>query len=267
MSLPFLILKGIGKSYDTRQRSLLAVEKLDLKVREGEFLCIVGESGCGKSTLLRLIGGLEEATKGEIYFRGQKVIAPSLDRGMVFQEPRLFPWMTVEGNIAFGCPESLPAVEKKRRAEIQIGLVGLDGFEKAHPHQLSGGMQQRAALARALVGQPKLLLLDEPFGALDALTRIRMQEEILTIRRAQNTTMVMVTHDIDEALFLGDRVAVMSRRPGTIKKIISLRLARPRDRGASGFQKARREIYKEFFGKNKTESSAKTPILQGRRKQ
>jgi sulfonate transport system ATP-binding protein len=167
---------------------------------------------------------------------------------MVFQESRLFPWLTVEENIAFGCASDLPETQKQKTTEDHVKLVGLSGFEKAYPHQLSGGMQQRTAIARALVSRPKVLLMDEPFGALDALTRIQMQQEILRIWQAQKTTLLLVTHDIDEAVFLGDRVAVMTNRPGRFKQIIPVPLSRPRDRSQAPFVNIRKKIYNEFFG-------------------
>ncbi len=244
-----LIIRNIYKGYNLSTGELPVLSDIQLKVKPGEFVTLVGASGCGKSTLLRLIGGLEKADGGEILLDGKPVEKPGLDRGMVFQESRLFPWMTAEENVAFGCPRNFSLAEIRETVESHLRLVGLSGFEKAYPRQLSGGMQQRAAIARALVGQPRVLLLDEPFGALDALTRIQMQEEILRIWRAQKTTVILVTHDMEEAVYLGDRVAVMSPRPGTIKKIIPVPLTRPRDRSVTPFVKIRRKIYNEFFHK------------------
>jgi len=175
---------------------------------------------------------------------GQPLEGPGTDRGIVFQEPRVFPWLTVEKNIAFGLPGRN---DTKRIVRDHIRLVGLEGFEKAYPNQLSGGMAQRASIARAIVNRPEILLLDEPFGALDAMTKIQMHEEILRIWRVEQSTMILVTHDIDEAIYLGDRVLVMSHRPGTIKKIVEVDLPRPRDRNGVEFMEIRREIYKEFF--------------------
>jgi sulfonate transport system ATP-binding protein len=166
---------------------------------------------------------------------------------MVFQESRLFPWLSVEENVAFGLDKHHDAKEKNELVREHLELVGLGDFAKAYPHQLSGGMQQRISIARALVNKPKVLLLDEPFGALDAMTRINMQQEILRIWEKQKTTMILVTHDIDEAIFLGDRVAIMSNRPGTIKKIVPIDLSRPRDRSDYDFTQIRKTIYAEFF--------------------
>jgi sulfonate transport system ATP-binding protein len=225
------------------------LKKVDLTVQPGEFISVVGASGCGKSTLLRLIGGLEQVSEGEIHFGDTLIQTPGLDRGMVFQESRLFPWFTVEENIAFGFRNNLMETEKQNLIQDHIKLVGLSGFEKTYPHQLSGGMQQRTAIARALVSRPRMLLLDEPFGALDALTRIQMQQEILNIWQKEKITVILVTHDIDEAVFLGDRVLVMSNRPGTFKKALSVPLSRPRDRNSLKFSKIRKEIYDHFFVK------------------
>jgi len=244
-----LQIQGLHKSYDLADGPLTVLADVNLEVSPGEIISIVGASGCGKSTLLRLIGGLEEPTRGGILLGGVPVRGPGLDRGMVFQESRLFPWLTAEENIAFGCRKGMAEGERQKTVEGHLALVGLSGFGKALPGQLSGGMQQRAAIARALVSRPQLLLLDEPFGALDALTRIQMQEEILRIWEAEKTTLVLVTHDIDEAVFLGGRVLVMSNRPGTFRKTIPVDLPRPRDRGRLAFIKIRNEIYGEFFNR------------------
>jgi sulfonate transport system ATP-binding protein len=241
-----LIIKKLHKSYKIDSDTVDVLEDINLTVRPGEFISIVGASGCGKSTLLRLIIGLEKNYQGEI-LNGDKLIkGPSADRGMVFQQARLFPWLTVEKNIEFGMVGKLSEVEKTKIIEEHIELVGLKGFEKAYPHQLSGGMQQRVSIARALVNRPDVLL-DEPFGALDALTRINMQQEILRIWETEKTTMILVTHDIDEAIYLGDRVLVMSNRPGKIKKNIPVELPRPRERNDYDFVRIRKEIYREFF--------------------
>jgi sulfonate transport system ATP-binding protein len=244
-----LQIKNLSHQYRLPQGELEVLNHVQLTVQPGEFISIVGTSGCGKSTLLRLIGGLETASEGQILLGDKIVQAPGLDRGMVFQEPRLYPWLTVEENIVFGCRPGSTESEKQNRVQDHVKLVGLTGFEKAYPHQLSGGMQQRTAMARALVSRPQVLLLDEPFGALDALTRIQMQQEILKIWQAEKITIILVTHDIDEAVFLGNRVLVMSNRPGTFKKTLSVPLDRPRDRSGEVFSKIRKEIYDEFFAK------------------
>jgi sulfonate transport system ATP-binding protein len=242
-----LQLTQVAKTFVLAQGELPALSPIDLSVGRGEFVTLVGESGCGKSTLLRLIAGLEAPSGGTISLEGKILSGPGLERGMVFQEPRLFPWMTTEQNAAFGCPPNFSPAQRADSTRRHLELTGLAGFEKAYPSQLSGGMQQRAAIARALVGRPQILLLDEPFGALDALTRVRMQKEILRIWRVEKMTMILVTHDIDEAVYLGDRVLVMGPRPGSIKKTVTVKLPRPRDRNNAAFAKLRREIQAEFF--------------------
>jgi sulfonate transport system ATP-binding protein len=242
-----LSISRLSKQFTIDTGAVQALTDINLRVEPGEFISIVGASGCGKSTLLRIIVGLDSESSGEILLGGQSIRKPGVERGMVFQEARLLPWLTVRDNIAFGCRSETPSTERSRLVREHIALVGLAGFEKAYPHQLSGGMQQRVSIARALVNRPKVLLLDEPFGALDALTRINMQQEVLRIWEAEKTTMILVTHDIDEAIYLGDRVVVMSSRPGTIKKNVPVSLPRPRDRSDYDFVQIRKEIYAEFF--------------------
>ena len=246
-----LRIRQVTKRFELDSGSVVALDNISLDVQPGEFVSIVGASGCGKSTLLRLIMGLESCSEGNIELGEINISKPSVDRGMVFQESRLLPWKTVAENIAFGIPKSHHKKEHNAIIQKHIELVGLQGFEQALPYQLSGGMQQRASIARALVGRPDVLLLDEPFGALDALTRIQMQQEVLRIWQRERKTMILVTHDIDEAIYLGDRVIVMSERPGTIRKVIHINLARPRDRSSSEFMNYRREIFQEFFGEKK----------------
>jgi len=241
-----LIIEKLNKSYQTKNGEVNALRGIDLAIQEGEFVAIIGSSGCGKSTLLRIIAGLENGYSGAVKIGGRRIAGPGLDRGMVFQEHRLIPWLTVQQNVAFGLNGMDPGPRDTVVRE-HLELVGLAGFAKAFPHQLSGGMSQRVAIARSLVNNPQLLLLDEPFGALDALTRIQLQQEILRIWEAERTTMVLVTHDIDEAIFLGDRVVIMSNRPGTIRKIVQVHLPRPRDRSSYDFVQIRKEIYAEFF--------------------
>ncbi len=248
-----LHIQGVEKNFALPQGDLRVLAGIDLEVAAGEFIVLVGKSGCGKSTLLRLIGGLETPSRGEIRLGDKGIEGPGLERGMVFQEPRLFPWMTAWENIAFGLRAGTEAKEGEATVGKYLSLVGLSGFEGAYPHQISGGMQQRAALARALVSRPEVLLLDEPFGALDALTRIQMQLEILRIWKESKGTVILVTHDIDEAVFLGDRIAVMSDRPGTFRDILPVKLPRPRDRSSAPFVKIRRKIYNEFFHSTRKE--------------
>jgi len=236
----------LSKTFRLPTGSVTALGTIALDIPAGRFVSIVGASGCGKSTLLRIVAGLESSDGGPVRLGERVVAGPGLDRGFVFQEHRLLPWLTVADNVAFAL-KGLPKAEIHARVQAHLELVGLAGFAGAYPFQLSGGMAQRVAIARALVNQPQVLLLDEPFGALDALTRIQMQQEILRIWQAQRTTMVLVTHDIDEAIFLGDEVVVMSSRPGTIKQRLTVPLPRPRDRSSPAFVDLRREIYREFF--------------------
>jgi ABC-type nitrate/sulfonate/bicarbonate transport system ATPase subunit len=224
-------IQHVNKQFNVKNEVLPVLEDLTLTIQPGEFLAIVGASGCGKSTLLRLLVGLDREYQGEIKVGGSVVTGTSLDRGIVFQEHRLFPWLTLEQNVGLGLQNSTWSEDKKQKAvKDHIELVGLTGFESAYPHQLSGGMAQRAAIARGLVNQPSILLLDEPFGALDALTRTRLQQELQNIWQREKITMVLVTHDVDEAVFLGDRVLVMQPRPGRIKKTFHIDIAHPRDR-------------------------------------
>ena len=201
---------NLSKRYEVQGEPLPVLDDITLTVDPGEFVSIVGSSGCGKSTLLRLIVGLEDDYQGEVLLDGQRVVGTSLDRGIVFQEHRLFPWLTVEQNIALGLLNAtFTDNEKRTSVREHIALVGLEGFETAYPHQLSGGMSQRVAIARALVNRPEVLLLDEPFGALDALTRAHLQQELHRIWQAEGITMILVTHDVEEAIYLGDKVVVM----------------------------------------------------------
>ncbi|MDR2117469.1 MAG: ABC transporter ATP-binding protein [Planctomycetaceae bacterium] len=242
-----LSIQHLTKVYQTENGYVEALHDINFMVNPGEFVSIVGSSGCGKSTLLRIIVGLENNFQGNILLGDDLIKGTNVNRGMVFQEARLFPWLTVEQNIDFGLVNKYTKKEKKEIVETHIALVGLHGFAQSYPYQLSGGMQQRVSIARALVNNPKILTLDEPFGALDALTRIQMQQEILRIWEQEKTTMLLVTHDVDEAIYLADRVILLSSRPGTIKKIIPVNLPRPRDRSSYDFMRIKRIIYKELF--------------------
>ena len=209
-----------------RTQALLPV---DFEVRDNDFVTILGPSGCGKSTLLRIVAGLDHATSGRVLLDGMPVEGPGADRGMVFQSYTLFPWLTIEQNIRFGLRErGMPEAQQKERAAYFVAKVGLRGFEQHFPKQLSGGMQQRTAIARALANDPKILLMDEPFGALDNQTRVLMQELLLGIWEAERKTVLFVTHDIDEAIFMANRVAVFSARPGRIKTELAVDLPHPR---------------------------------------
>ncbi|MFS2123389.1 ABC transporter ATP-binding protein [Pseudomonas sp. Pseusp97] len=243
-----LAIQGLSKAYSIDGRSLPVLENIDLAVRPGEFVSIVGASGCGKSSLLRLIVGLENDYSGRILLDGQTVTGTSLERGIVFQDHRLFPWKTVQENVALALKnQKLSRAEKRELVADHLELVGLTGFEQAYPHQLSGGMAQRAAIARALITRPKVLLLDEPFGALDALTRVRLQHELQRIWVQQRSTMIMVTHDVEEALYLGDRVIVMDARPGRIRHEVRVDLPHPRERGHALLAKLKEELLAELM--------------------
>ncbi|WP_246669379.1 MULTISPECIES: ABC transporter ATP-binding protein [unclassified Bradyrhizobium] len=237
----------VGKTYEVNGAALPVLDNIDFFVGEGEFVSIVGASGCGKSTLLRLIAGLDLDFEGAISIDGQPVLGPSLDRGIVFQDHRLFPWLNVFDNIAMAFEaRPIPAAKQRALIEEHIELVGLRGFEKAFPHQLSGGMAQRAAIARALVNHPRMVLLDEPLGALDYFTRMRLQRELQTIWMTKNVTMIFITHDIDEALFMSDRIVVLKPNPGRIERIVDIDLPRPRNRESPDFIALRHEILEEF---------------------
>lgn len=240
-----LEIKNLSKGFEIKDKAFSVLEEINLSVSPGEFVSIVGTSGCGKSTLLRLIVGLGDKYQGNILLDGKRINGPSANRGIVFQEPRLLPWLTVEKNVGFGL-DGKKSIDKKKIIQEHIDLVGLRGFEKTYPYQLSGGMAQRAAIARALVNKPEILLLDEPLGALDALTRMYMQEELEKIWKREGITTIMVTHDIEESIYLGDKVVIISCRPGKIKRIIPVPLARPRDRDSFEFIKIKEEILKEF---------------------
>ena len=219
-----------------------ALNGVDFTIPAGSFVSLIGPSGCGKTTLLRCIAGLETPTAGEVLVDGTKITKPGSDRGFAFQGSNLFPWLTVEKNIAFGLKARHIFKEQKDAVQEYIKMVGLQGFEKSYPHQLSGGMQQRTSLARALVGHPDVLLLDEPLGALDAFTRMNLQDEIINIWKKHNMTMLMVTHDVDEAIYMSDQVVVMSARPSKVEAIINIDLPRPRARAQDTFQEYRTKI-------------------------
>lgn len=243
-----LAVEGVSKSFQLNGKPLKVLSDFSLQVTKGEFISIVGSSGCGKSTLLRLIAGLDTSYDGSIVWLGSQVSGTSLDRGLVFQEHRLFPWLTVQENVALALESSgLSPAEVKQRVTRQIELVGLSGFANAYPHQISGGMSQRVAIARALVLKPRLLLLDEPFGALDALTRLKMQQELQRLWESEDTTSILVTHDVEEAVFLGDRVIVMEANPGRIKRIVNVDLPRPRHRASAEFQHIKDDVLSDFI--------------------
>ncbi len=242
----YLEVSDVSKTFQSDGKTLEVLQNINLSIGKGEILCIVGASGCGKSTLLRAIAGIDPDHTGQVNIDGQTILRPDKNTGMVFQEHRLFPWMTVEKNVEYAL-NGLSKEEKKERVNKYLKLVGLEQFHDALPKQLSGGMAQRAGIARALVNEPPVLLLDEPFGALDTFTKITMQNELKRIQRESHTTMVMVTHDIDEAVYLADHIAVFSSRPGKVKDFFRVELREPRDRNDVDFLKVRKKVFDEFF--------------------
>ena len=235
----------VSKRFLSPDRSeFTALDSVSLSVTPGQLISLIGPSGCGKSTLLRMIAGLESPDAGELLVGKEKITGPSANRGLVFQDPNLFPWLTVRGNIQTGPTARGLRSETKQEVESFIRLVGLENFADAYPHHLSGGMAQRVALARALINHPEILLLDEPLGALDAFTRMRMQDEVLRLWRSRGTTMLFVTHDIDEAIYMSDSIVIMTPQPGRIEEIIPIALARPRDRSSPEFLALRTRILK-----------------------
>jgi NitT/TauT family transport system ATP-binding protein/sulfonate transport system ATP-binding protein len=240
-----------------------ALSGVSLAVEAGEMVSLIGPSGCGKSTLLRLIAGLDVPTSGEVRVGGEVVTGPSAERGLMFQDPNLFPWLSVRRNIQAGLVAR--GVLRQRRHEVEdfMRLMGLEGFADVYPHQLSGGMAQRAALARALVNHPRVLLLDEPLGALDQFTRMRMQDEVLRVWKARGTTMVLVTHDIDEAIYMSDRIALMTARPGRVERVIDVPLGRPRQRNSPEFLKLRAAILEMLHFTGNEEERPGAPPANG----
>ncbi|MEK4667310.1 ABC transporter ATP-binding protein [Niallia sp. FSL R7-0271] len=242
--MTLLAIKQLNKKFSSKNGDTHALKDIDLAVEKGELITIIGPSGCGKSTLLKIIAGLDTEVSGSVSIEGVEVTGPSVDKGFIFQEPRLFPWHTVEKNIAANFSLKNKKVQEKV-AEL-IKLVKLDGFAKSYPRELSGGMAQRAAIARALLRNPKVLLLDEPFGALDAFTRTHMQDALLNIWQVNKTTMLLVTHDLDEAIYLGGKVVIMNARPGSIQKVVDIQLPYPRKKADNAFQAYRQAILQEF---------------------
>jgi ABC-type nitrate/sulfonate/bicarbonate transport system ATPase subunit len=238
-----IAVRGARKSFRTRKGVVPVLDGITLEVRDGEFVAIVGPSGCGKTTLLNCIAGFEGIDSGAIEVDGEPVRGPSPKRVFVFQEPGIFPWLSVTDNIAFGLPVRMPAAEREARVQRYIELVGLGGFERAFPSQLSGGMKQRVEYARALAVEPDVLYLDEPFGALDALTRLEMRREIVRIWQATGKTCLLVTHDVEEACELADRIAVMSQRPAVLREIIANPNPHPRDPDQPALRALRQRIF------------------------
>lgn len=247
-----LLLEEVSKSFIGVGDDITNVlDKISFKVNKGEFICIVGPSGCGKSTILRLIAGLVEPTAGSIKLNDKNIEGTDSNRGMAFQKPTLFSWLTVEQNINFGL--KMRGIKDKCKVDRMLKITNLEEFRKSYPHQLSGGMAQRVALVRTMVNEPEIFLLDEPLGALDAFTRMNMQDELLSMWREKNNMMIMVTHDIDEAIYMGTRVIVMGTKPGKLLEDIRIDLAYPRNRTKDSFIEYRNKImYLLGIGQNQT---------------
>lgn len=237
----------VGMEYDLDKEKLTILNDVNFNIFDGDFVSIVGGSGCGKSTLLRIIAGIEKPTYGTVKKKGIVIEKPSVDVGVVFQEDRLLPWRNVKKNVIFGISGNLSKAEKSDLADQYIELVGLKDYAKMLPKQLSGGMKQRVNIARALINRPEILLLDEPFSALDAFTRMNLQQELIRIWETDHTSMLMVTHDIEEAVYLSKRVVVLSTRPACVKNIYDIELGRERNRTDTNFIYYKNKIYKDFF--------------------
>jgi NitT/TauT family transport system ATP-binding protein len=251
-----LRLNGLTKEFATTLgERIIALEDINLEVRDEEFVCLLGPSGCGKTTLLRIIGGLDHATGGEALLNGIPIRGPNPKTAMIFQEYSLYPWRNVIENIMLGLEiRGIPRERRLETARQYLEMVGLEGFERTYPYELSGGMRQRVAVARALAVEPEILLMDEPFGALDAQTRNRMQMELLRIWEMTRKTVIFVTHSVDEAVFLADRIVVLTRRPGRIKEIVEVPQERPRERTAQTFISIRRHVL-DLIAEESTSSS------------
>ncbi|HJJ28300.1 MAG TPA: ABC transporter ATP-binding protein [Methanocorpusculum sp.] len=237
----------VGKTFHTKKGDVKALDDINLEIYDGEFVCLLGPSGCGKTTLLRMIGGLDVPTEGKVEIDGKIVDGPSPKMTMVFQEYSLYPWRTIEENVGFGL-EMMGMPKEQRKVEVQkrLDLVGLTEFANSYPYELSGGMRQRAAVARALASDPAVMLMDEPFGALDAQTRNKMQIQLLDIWNSTKKTILFVTHSVDEAVFLSDRILILSPRPGKVHQIYEVNIPRPRDRTSVEFAKIRKEVLAEI---------------------
>jgi NitT/TauT family transport system ATP-binding protein len=238
-----LTVEDLNKKYVSHGSETLALVDINLRIEEGEFVCLLGPSGCGKSTLLKIIAGLITATSGRIAINGSPVNGPGPERAVVFQDYALFPWMTVRDNVEFGLEaRQLPVLERREVSKKLLKVVGLSDFAERFPHQLSGGMKQRVSIARALAVEPSLLLMDEPFGALDAQTRNLLQDELLRIWREYRKTVVFVTHSIEEAIYLADRIVLMTARPGRIKQIVTVSEPRPREMASTEMNQRQRQV-------------------------
>ncbi len=244
-------IEGLGKTYYTDDSETVAIKDFNLSIRKGELITIVGPSGCGKTTLLRMMAGLLEPTSGKILIDGKECKGTGSDRGMVFQDYALFPWRSVRKNIEFGLEiAGVPKDERATTSDKLLKMVGLENFSEARIHELSGGMKQRVAIARALATNPDVLLMDEPFGALDAQTRNLMQESLIDILDQTNQTVIFITHSVDEAVYLSDRIVVLTKRPATIKSVFDVPWTHPRDRASQEFTSLRKEILEELRTEN-----------------
>ena len=247
----YIELKNVRKVFKKDDRETVAIDDISLTIKKNELISILGPSGCGKTTVLRMIAGLTEPTAGEVLVDGMRVTEPGSDRGMVFQDFALFPWRSVKKNIEFGLEvNGVPKEERKERVDKYLGIMGLENFADARVHELSGGMKQRVGIARAMVNNPKVVLMDEPFGALDAQTRNIMQAGLIKILDKTDQTIVFVTHSVDEAVFLSDRIVILTKRPATIKEIITIPWPRPRDRASPEFTALRKRILTELEKEN-----------------
>ena len=241
-----LKIQNVNRTYTDGETVVHALKDINLTIKKGEFVSIIGSSGCGKTTLLRLIAGLDKPQSGKLLLDDEEIKAPDPKRGYVLQQGSLFNWLTVEQNIAAGLKARHIYRENKHKVAEYIEMVGLSGFEKAYSHQISGGMAQRVAIARALINDPEGLLLDEPMGALDSFTRADIQDKLLQLKKSNDATMILVTHDVDEAIYLSDRIVIMTPRPGKISEILEVHLEHPRHRGGTEFLAIRRNILEKF---------------------
>lgn len=245
--MSYISVQEVSKTYQQKGTSFRAMDRVNLEIEKGEFICLLGPSGCGKTTLLNTMAGFEKADSGSILIDGQPVTRPVPNRVTVFQHYGLLPWQTVEKNVMFGLEaQKVPKEEARKRADQFIEMVGLRDFIHHRPSQLSGGMQQRVSIARALAVDPEVLFMDEPFGALDAITRIKLQDDLLHIVKSQHKTVIFVTHDIEEAVYLADRIVVMTPNPGRVKTIIKVPLGEERDRTRDDFLQVRDHVFEAF---------------------
>ncbi|MGI6500418.1 MAG: ABC transporter ATP-binding protein [Anaerostipes sp.] len=247
----YINVDDVSMEYGKKETSFLALENVSLSIEKGEFICILGPSGCGKTTLLNAIAGFEKVTKGSIQINGKEVTKPNMKYVTIFQNYGLLPWRTIEKNVELGLETlKLSKEEKKKIVDQYIDMVGLSKFKESYPHELSGGMKQRVAIARALAVNPEVIFMDEPFGALDAITRMSLQDDVRRLSRDGKKTVIFVTHDIEEAVYLADRIVVMSPNPGKIKSIVNIRMGKQRDRTSDDFLVARDKIFEIFHMKS-----------------